>query len=92
LPLDIRIETLVSVFLICFGLVAGANPLRPISWNIWAANIENQGGRDNPFGSLEERRGFLDIRVGALKDNSFFSTSIILTTTSRRSERNLPNG
>lgn len=63
LPLDIRIETIVSVFLICFGLVAGADPLQPINWNVWAGNIEKEGGARNPFRGLEERAGFVDIRV-----------------------------
>ncbi len=63
LPLDIRIETIVSVFLICFGLVAGADALKPISWNVWAGNIEKEGGARNPFRGLEERAGFVDIRV-----------------------------
>jgi membrane magnesium transporter 1 len=64
LPLDIRIETIVSVFLICFGLVAGADPLKPINWNVWAGKIEREGGARNPFRGLEERAAFLDIRVG----------------------------
>lgn len=63
MPLDIRIETILSVFLISFGLVAGADPLRPISWNVWAGKIEKEGGAENPFRGLEERAGFLDIRV-----------------------------
>ncbi|ERF75164.1 hypothetical protein EPUS_06204 [Endocarpon pusillum Z07020] len=63
LPLDIRIETIVSVFLICFGLVAGADPLKPINWNVWAGNIEKEGGARNPFRGLEERAGFVDIRA-----------------------------
>jgi membrane magnesium transporter 1 len=63
LPLDIRVETIISVFLICFGLVAGADPLKPISWNVWAGNIEKEGGAGNPFKGFEERAGFVDIRV-----------------------------
>jgi membrane magnesium transporter 1 len=66
LPLDIRIETVVSVFLICFGLVTGADPLKPIDWNVWAGKIEKEGGARNPFRGLEERVGFLDIRVSPL--------------------------
>lgn len=66
LPLDIRIETIVSVFLICFGLVAGADGLKPIVWNVWAGNIEKEGGARNPFRGLEERAGFVDIRVSLL--------------------------
>jgi membrane magnesium transporter 1 len=53
----------VSTVLVCFGLVAGADRLKPISWNIWAGNIEREGGGANPYRGLEERAGFLDIRV-----------------------------
>jgi len=63
LPLDIQIETVVSIMLLCLGLVAGAERLKPISWNVWAGNIEKEGGGGNPFLGLEERAGFLDIRA-----------------------------
>jgi membrane magnesium transporter 1 len=63
LPLDIRVETLISTVLVCLGLVAGADRLKPISWNVWAGNIEREGGGANPYQGLEERAGFLDIRV-----------------------------
>ena len=63
LPLDIRLETVLSAFLICLGVVTGADPLKPIIWNIWAGNIEEAGGGANPFKGLEDRTGFLDIRV-----------------------------
>ncbi|KAI9819997.1 MAG: hypothetical protein M1827_006568 [Pycnora praestabilis] len=72
LPLDITLETLFSVVLICFGLVVGSAELRPISWRVWAGQIEREAisgenGREgegvNPFRGLEERVGFLDIRV-----------------------------
>lgn len=52
-----------SVLLVCVGLVAGAERLRPISWSSWAGKIEREGGGANPFMGLEERAGFLDIRV-----------------------------
>lgn len=52
-----------SVLLICLGLVIGAEQLKPIAWNKWAGNIERQGGASNPYRGLEERSGFLDIRV-----------------------------
>jgi hypothetical protein len=48
---------------VCFGLVAGADRMKPISWNVWAGNIEREGGGANPYRGLEERAGFLDIRV-----------------------------
>jgi membrane magnesium transporter 1 len=44
--------------------VAGADPLKPINWNVWAGKIEREGGARNPFRGLEERAAFLDIRVG----------------------------
>jgi len=62
LPLDIKLETLVSVFMACFGLVLGSEPLKPVSWSAWAGQIEREGGEMNPFRSLEERVGFMDIR------------------------------
>jgi hypothetical protein len=37
--------------------------MKPISWNVWAGNIEREGGGANPYRGLEERAGFLDIRV-----------------------------
>jgi len=63
LPLDIRIETVTSIFLVCLGLVTGADRLKPISWNVWAGNIEREGGGASPYKGLEERAGFLDIRA-----------------------------
>ncbi|EXJ86129.1 hypothetical protein A1O1_06499 [Capronia coronata CBS 617.96] len=62
LPLDIKLETLISVFLACFGLVLGSEPLRPVSWNEWAGKIEKEGG-PHPFRGLEDRVGFMDIRA-----------------------------
>jgi Membrane magnesium transporter len=91
LPLDIKIETIVSVFMICFGLVAGAEPLKPISWNVWAGNIEKEGGAANPFRSLEERSSFLDIRVSALSKGLVVGSALILTET-RRSGRSSLTG
>ena len=63
LPLDITVETIIAVLLVSVGIVLGAQPLQPISWRVWAGNIEKEGGSKNPFRSLEERPGFLDIRV-----------------------------
>ena len=63
MPLDIRVETVVSIVLLCLGLVAGADRLQPISWNVWAGNIEREGGGANPYKGMEERAGFVDIRV-----------------------------
>ncbi|KIX04867.1 uncharacterized protein Z518_05738 [Rhinocladiella mackenziei CBS 650.93] len=62
LPLDIKLETLISVFLACFGLVLGSEPLKPVSWSAWAGKIEKEGG-PNPFRGFEERVGFMNIRA-----------------------------
>ncbi|KIV79644.1 hypothetical protein PV11_07193 [Exophiala sideris] len=62
LPLDIKIETLISVFIACFGLILGSEPLKPVSWSAWAGKIE-RNGEPNPFRGLEERVGFMDIRA-----------------------------
>ena len=57
------------------GLVLGAEELKPISWRVWAGRIEREKevGREgkggvggNPFQGLEERVGFMDIRVSGL--------------------------
>ncbi|MCJ1364611.1 hypothetical protein MMC16_003724 [Acarospora aff. strigata] len=75
LPLDITLETLASVLLICLGLVLGSPALRPVRWSVWAGGLEREGGRGgegkgvgmveggNPFRGLERRAGFLDIRA-----------------------------
>lgn len=63
LPLDIKLETLTAVFLACFGLVLGSEPLKPVAWNVWAGNIEKDGGAANPFRVLEDRSNYLDIRA-----------------------------
>lgn len=66
LPPDITLETILSVALICIGLVAGMEELQPIAWRVWAGKVEREGkkmGRPNPWAGLEERVGFVDIRV-----------------------------
>ena len=40
--------------------------LQPISWRVWAGKIEKEG-RIGPWAALEERLGFVDIRVGPLR-------------------------
>lgn len=76
LPIDISIETVVAVFVICLGLVLGTPELRPIQWRAWAGKIEREGEKGftnsdgnvdkdyvgNPFRMLESRPGFIDIR------------------------------
>ncbi|PNS19010.1 Exocyst complex component sec10 [Sphaceloma murrayae] len=73
LPLDVTIETLFSVFLLCLGIVLGAPDLKPIQWRVWAGKIEKEkqkplknlddGFGGNPYLALEQRAGFLDIRA-----------------------------
>ncbi|KAL6868904.1 hypothetical protein ACO1O0_000227 [Amphichorda felina] len=76
LPLDICIETITATLVVCLGLVMGSPKLRPIRWDVWAGKIEREGAdgfrdgagevgkdfRGNPFGVLEVRPGFVDIR------------------------------
>ncbi|KAF7544782.1 hypothetical protein G7Z17_g9685 [Cylindrodendrum hubeiense] len=76
LPIDISIEALAATLVVCLGLVLGSPKLRPIRWHEWAGKIEREGaagfhsGNDdvdkdyqgNPFGVLETRPGFVDIR------------------------------
>lgn len=77
IPLDIILETIFSVLLLCVGVVLGSQNLKPIQWNVWAGRLERskeareiQGvgvGGGNPFAAVEERPGYLDIR-GRRKD------------------------
>lgn len=72
LPLDITIETLASVLILCIGVVLGAQELKPIQWRVWAGRLEREkrqsqvtldsGFVENPYRALDERAGFLDIR------------------------------
>jgi len=63
LPLDISLETIISVILICIGLVSGAEELKPVTWRAWAGKVERESGGGGPFQGLEDRMGFVDIRV-----------------------------
>lgn len=63
LPLDISIETILSVAFICIGLVLGAEELKPIKWRVWAGKAERGNGGGGPFQGLDDRFGFVDIRV-----------------------------
>lgn len=73
LPLDITIETLASVLILCVGVVLGAQELKPIQWRVWAGRMEREkrgvqkdldsGFVENPYRSLDDRVGFLDIRA-----------------------------
>lgn len=50
----------------CVGLVLGAEELKPITWRVWAGKAERESRGGGPFQALEERLGFMDIRVGGL--------------------------
>ncbi|KAI9676983.1 MAG: hypothetical protein M1817_006822 [Caeruleum heppii] len=76
LPLDIVLETLLSVTLIMLGLVLGSPPLKPVQWRVWAGQLEREGTGmvkgghgevkgpvGNPYRGLESRVGFVDIRA-----------------------------
>ena len=52
-----------SVIMICVGLVVGAEELKPITWRVWAGKVERESGGGGPFQGLEDRLGFVDIRV-----------------------------
>jgi len=41
----------------------GAEELKPITWRVWAGKAERESGGGGPFQGLEERLGFVDIRV-----------------------------
>ncbi|KAI4125625.1 MAG: hypothetical protein LQ338_004152 [Usnochroma carphineum] len=63
-PLDISLETIISVILICVGLVLGAERLKPITWRVWAGQVERETrGGGGPFQGLEDRVGFMNIRA-----------------------------
>ncbi|EWC48930.1 hypothetical protein DRE_00235 [Drechslerella stenobrocha 248] len=75
LPLDITLETLISVCLLLVGIVSSGWELKPISLRKYAGLLESgsiiPGGVDAEtaagkgrglFDGLEERPGFLDIR------------------------------
>lgn len=42
LPIDIIIETLLSLLILCTGVVLGAPTLRPIQWPVWASSVEQE--------------------------------------------------
>lgn len=59
-------EALISVFLLCVGVVLNSSQeLKPISWSVWSGQLERERG-GGPYSYLEERLGFLDIRVSAI--------------------------
>ena len=76
LPIDITLETLFSVLLLCVGVVLSSPDLKPIQWSAWAGNLERSKearivqeagvAPGNPYAQLEDRPGFWDPR-GARK-------------------------
>ena len=65
----------------------GSQDLKPISWSTWAGKIEKDGDV-NPFASLENRVGFMDIRVRV----DWIALMIEDADDFRRSERNSRSG
>lgn len=61
----------------CVGLVFGAEELKPVTWRVWAGNTDRKSGGGGPFQVLEERLGFMDIRVGIYADFLFLSTLLV---------------
>jgi len=67
------LETLISVLLLCVGVVLSAPELKPIQWRVWAGKLEREKRKtqkdldseivENPYRALDERAGFLDIRA-----------------------------
>ncbi|KAF2094583.1 hypothetical protein NA57DRAFT_80384 [Rhizodiscina lignyota] len=68
LPLDITIETLLSLLVLCTGIVIGAPSLRPIQWAVWASSVEKED-----HVSLEQRRALVEekVRAGGTVGNPF---------------------
>lgn len=76
LPADICAEAIIATVIVVIGLVMGSDKLRPIRWHAWAGKVEREGAagfldgsgeveqdyRGNPFGVLETRPGFTNIR------------------------------
>ena len=62
LPHDISLETIVSVVVVCAGLVMGTDELQPIVFRVWAG-MEEKRDPGGVYKGLEERPGFVDIRA-----------------------------
>lgn len=70
LPLDISFETILSVAIICIGLVSASEELQPIEWRVWAGKVERER-KAGPYLGLEERMAFVDIRVCCVPNSGF---------------------
>ncbi|KAI9862452.1 MAG: hypothetical protein M1813_004302 [Trichoglossum hirsutum] len=63
LPTDITLETLLATLLLSLGLIQhSSRGFQPVSWRAWAGQVEKDG-RASPFGGLEARTGFWDVRA-----------------------------
>ncbi|KAF2496360.1 hypothetical protein BU16DRAFT_375334 [Lophium mytilinum] len=72
LPLDITIELLAAVLLLCIGIVLASPDLKPIKWSVWGGKLSREEHKAaekagdvterDPYEQLDVRRGFLDIR------------------------------
>jgi hypothetical protein len=83
IPLDITLELVFSIVLLCIGVVLSSPDLKPIQWNVWAGHLERSaearkikevgvGGGDAPYKTIEERSGFLDIRRARAEFEQWF--------------------
>ncbi|KAF1988417.1 hypothetical protein K402DRAFT_23510 [Aulographum hederae CBS 113979] len=63
LPLDIVLELLVSITVLCAGIVLAAPKLKPISWRVWAREKETEEKNVNIRRRKEEDAG-LGAQVG----------------------------
>lgn len=54
---------MIGASLLCVAIVLSNNQLRPIAHRVWAGKLERETG-SGPWAQLDERIGFLDIRVG----------------------------
>lgn len=45
IPIDIILETLLSIAVLCVGIVLGQPELRPIEWRVWAGEAEKDERR-----------------------------------------------
>lgn len=56
----------------------GSEKLKPITWSVWAGNIEEKGGHDNPFRAYEDGLGFWDVRVCPFLSFPFLALFVFL--------------
>ena len=72
--MKIKIETVVSVLLLCLAVVLNSAEMKPVKWREWASKQERENPRYlHPFlksvantstsNILENRPGFIDIRA-----------------------------